>query len=170
MEKVKSNIKIFAGSKTDLTWTAGLTTLAVIAPALLAHTPQNQWITGTIVNAILFVATWKLGLVNAALIAIVPSSIALSRGLLIPPQVLLLPYIIISNMLLIATFLNFKKRLLSGVFIASLVKFTFLASATSLLFAGKLPATLIQMMQWPQLITALAGGFIAIMVIKKFQN
>ena len=61
----------------DIAWTFGFILAAVIFPALLAHTPQNQWITGTIVNAILFLAVWRVGLVNAAFVAALPSSIAL---------------------------------------------------------------------------------------------
>ncbi len=160
--------KIISVSKKDLLWTTGLMLTAIIAPAALAHTPQNQWVTGTVVNAVLFVAAWRLGIVNAAFIAILPSSIALMRGLLLPPQAMIIPFIIISNILLISTFVILKKKSLIGVVTASLLKFLFLAGTTSLLFAEKLPITLLQMMQWPQLITALAGGFIAIAFIKKF--
>lgn len=68
----------------DLAWTFAFTIAVVVFPALLAHTPHNQWITGTIVNAILFLAVWRVGLVNAALVGALPSSIALARGLLSP--------------------------------------------------------------------------------------
>mgnify|MGYP003993312053 CR=1 FL=1 len=162
--------KLFSTSSTDLLWTTGLTMAVVIAPALLAHTPQNQWITGTIVNASFFISAWKLGIVNALLIAIIPSSIALTRGLLLPPQVIIIPYIIISNAILISVFATFKKQLLTGVLLASFLKFAFIAGIVSLLFVGKLPTIVIQMMQWPQLITAVAGGFIAIIFIKQFSK
>lgn len=142
----------------DLVWTAALTLLAVVMPALLAHTPHNQWITGTIVNTLLFVAAWRLGIVNSVLIATLPSSIALSRGLLPAPMALLVPYIIFSNILLVLVFLLLKKNLSYGIIVSSLVKFGFLFGI-SLYFAPKLLGPLIVMMQWPQLITALAGGF-----------
>ncbi len=153
----------------DLMWTAALTLLAIAVPALLAHTPHNQWITGTIVNALLFVAVWRLGIANAILIAVLPSSIALSRGLLPVPMALLVPYIIFSNILLISVFSLLKKNLSYGIFISAFVKFGFLF-VISLYFAPKLLAPLVVMMQWPQLITALAGGFIAagiITILKK---
>lgn len=163
-------LKWISTSKNDLLWTTGLITIAVIAPSILAHTPQNQWITGTVVNAVFFISAWKLGIVNALFIAVLPSSIALLGGLLLPPQVMLIPYIIISNALLISTFSFMKKQLLAGMFLASFLKFVFLSGIISIFFAGKLPTAMIQMMQWPQLITALAGGFIAIALIKKFSK
>lgn len=163
-------LKLISLSKADLFWTVGLVVAAIAAPAIFAHTPQNQWITGTVVNAVLFVSAWRLGIINAILIGILPSSIALMQGLLLPPQAMIIPYIIVSNVILISIFAALKKQPLVGVFIASFFKFLFLAGITSLFFAGKLPAILLQMMQWPQLVTALAGGFIALALIKKLSK
>lgn len=148
----------------DTLWTVGFLIAAVIFPALLAHTPQNQWITGTIVNALLFLAVWRVGVVNAALIAALPSSIALMRGLLPAPMAILVPYIIISNLAMIFVFYAIKKYPFAGIISASLAKFIFLFVITS--FFIKLAAPFIVMMQWPQLVTALAGGLIAVGIIK----
>lgn len=148
----------------DALWTIGFVLAAVIFPALLAHTPHNQWITGTIVNAILFLAVWRLGIVNAILVAALPSSIALSRGLLSAPMAGLIPYIILSNIILIAVFYAIKKYPLLGIISASLAKFLFLFVITSLLI--KVAGPLLIMMQWPQLFTALAGGLIAVVIMK----
>ncbi len=162
--KIKTTVlsQPLVGYKTrDLVWTFGLVLAAVVAPALLAHTPNNQWITGTIVNAILFVAAWRLGVANAILIAVLPSSIALMRGLLPAPMAMLIPYVIISNIILMSAFWVLKKKLLLAVVVASLSKFAFLYLLT-LAFAGKLVTPLIVMLQWPQLFTAIAGGLLAI--------
>jgi hypothetical protein len=148
----------------DALWTIGFLVAAVIFPALLAHTPHNQWITGTVVNAIIFLAVWRVGIVNAMLIAALPSSIALSRGLLPAPMAILIPYIILSNVILIATFYALKKYPLAGIISASLVKFLFLFAITS--FFIKVASPLLAMMHWPQLFTALAGGLIAVGIIK----
>ncbi|MEA2006582.1 MAG: hypothetical protein U9O20_00260 [Patescibacteria group bacterium] len=161
---ISKSLPIIGLETKDLLWTTTLTLLAIIAPALLAHTPHNQWITGTIVNALLFIAAWRLGLANAILVAVLPSSVALMRGLLPAPMAILIPYIIFSNVLLILTFSFLKKNLTLGVSIASFVKFTFLFGV-SLYFAPKLLAPMIMMLQWSQLITALAGGFVAAMTI-----
>lgn len=158
----------------DLIWTLVFTLTAIIFPAFLAHTPHNQWITGTIVNALLFLAVWQVGFLNAALIAALPSSIALLRGLLPAPMAILIPYIILSNIILIAVFylfsriekLSFQIEIVSVV-TASFAKFIFLFTITS--YFIKIANPLLVMMQWPQLFTALAGGLIAIGVIKKFK-
>lgn len=147
----------------SLLWTGTLLALSIIAPALLAHTPQNQWVTGTVVNLILFAAALKLSPANALLIAVLPSSVALMRGLLPAPMATIIPFIIAANFALIIVFQLFikfqPKRLVLGVVISSLVKFG-LIFAVTLFFANILNSKLIIMLQWPQLITALAGGLI----------
>ncbi|MFA6285660.1 MAG: hypothetical protein WC643_04005 [Parcubacteria group bacterium] len=148
----------------DLVWTIGFIVSAVIVPAFLAHTAQNQWITGTIVNALLFLAVWRVGVVNAIFVAALPSSIALVRGLLPAPMAILIPYIILSNVILIAVFYAIKKYPLAGIISASLAKFLFLFAITSLFI--KVASPLLVMMQWSQLFTALAGGLIAVGIIK----
>lgn len=157
----------------SLFWTASLLVLSVISPAILAHTPQNQWITGTIVNLILFVAAFKIAPVNGLLVAALPSSIALTRGLLPAPMATIIPFIILSNFALIAVFQIFikfqPKQLITGVILASMAKFALLLSIT-LLFAEILNSKLIVMLQWPQLATALAGGLLfvgGLKVVKK---
>ena len=150
----------------DLAWTLAFIFTAIAFPALLAHTPQNQWITGTIVNAIIFLAVWRVGIVNATFVAALPSSIALVRGLLPAPMAILVPYIIVSNLVLILIFYFFKKHRLTGVIAASAAKFAFLFVITTLFIPISHP--LIGMLQWPQLATALAGGLITASIIKIF--
>ena len=130
----------------------------------MVNLPNNQWITGTIVNALLFIAAWRLGLANALFVAILPSSVALMRGLLPAPMAMLIPYIILSNILLILVFSFLKKNLILAVPVASFVKFALLFGV-SLYFAPKLLAPMMIMLQWSQLATALAGGFVAAMMI-----
>lgn len=158
------------GHKTsDLTWTVGLITTVIVAPAILAHTPANQIVTGTIVNSLLFIAAYRLPFVNALMIAILPSSVALLRGLLPAPMVMLIPYIIISNTVLISTFSVLKKTPFVGVLTASLAKFALLY--VSIWAIGQqFNAQLIAMFQWPQLITALLGGFVFLNLLKLFQQ
>lgn len=160
------------GTKTkDMAWTIGLVAVAVIAPALLAHTPQNQWITGTLVNAILFLAAYQIPFGNAFLIAAVPSSIALSRGLLPLPMAMLIPYIILSNTFLVIVFKWLNKKPLVGVLSASFIKFIFLYSLTLILTSHVgLNAKMLAMFSYPQLITALTGGFVFLGLIKLFKK
>ncbi len=153
----------------DLAWTVSLLTAIIIAPAILAHTPANQILTGTIVNALLFLAAYRLPLGNAITIAILPSSVALLRGLLPAPMATLIPFIIMSNIVLISTFSIFKKTPTLGVLGASFIKFSFLYSAIWII-GQKLNPQLIAMFQWPQLITALLGGFVFLSLLKFFQK
>jgi hypothetical protein len=171
MNKTKTIAKqqAWIGYKTsDLSWTIGLTTAIIIAPAILAHTPANQIVTGTLVNGLLFLAAYRLPLFNAFLIAILPSSVALLRGLLPAPMVLLIPYIILSNTILVSVFSFMKKTPRLGVFTASLLKFGFLYSIT-LVLTQQLNSPLIAMFQWPQLITALLGGVVFLIFKKVFK-
>jgi len=163
-ETIATTFPIAAYQTKDLLWTIGFFIAAVIFPALFAHTPQNQWITGTVVNALIFLAVWRIGAVNAVLIAFLPSSIALIRGLLPAPMAVLIPYIILSNIVLIAIFYALKKYPLAGIISASLAKFLFLFVIST--YFIKITGSLLVMTQWPQLLTALAGGLIAVGIIK----
>jgi hypothetical protein len=171
MNKIKTLAKqqTWIGYNTqDLAWTIGITVAIVISPAVLAHSSANQILTGTVVNALLFLAAYRMPLMNAFIIAALPSSIALMRGLLPAPMVMLIPYIIFSNIILISVFSFFKKLPLQGVVVASLAKFALLYSVIFFL-AQKLNNPLIAMFQWPQLITALLGGFTFLTLLKVFK-
>jgi hypothetical protein len=170
--KTMEKTKLISVTAKDVGWTISLTLAAIIAPALLAHTSSNQWITGTIVNMILFLASWRLGIANAVFVGALPSTIALLRGLLAAPMAPLIPYIIASNAILIIVFSLTKKKLFLGVISASLAKSAFLFLVTFLL-ASQIPSPLVIMLQTPQLITALAGGLLAIGIIsgtRKLRN
>jgi hypothetical protein len=140
----------------------------IVAPLILAHTPANQWITGTVVNALIFFACYRLGVVNASLIAILPSFIAAVRGLLPAPLLIMIPYIILANLTLILSFSLIKlKSNLIRVALAAFLKFLLLFSVITFLI--KLPEPMASMMSWPQFITALAGGLIFVLSLKGFQ-
>ena len=147
-------------------WTGFYTLLAVSAPLLFAHFPQNQLFTGTVVNAALFGATWQVGWLGAFWVAVLPSSAALLKGTLPLPMAVLLPFIIFSNLLLVSDFHLFPKKNLLAIFSSAGLKFIFLFSA-ALLFAGKIPAIFLSMLSWPQLVTALSGGLLVWLIKRK---
>lgn len=145
-----------------------LTTIAVGAPLL-----QNQFITGSLVNATLFVAASVLNIQGAALICLLPSLIAISVGTLPSALSPLLFDIMIGNILLVTTFITLKNlNYWLRIVAASVVKFIFLFSISSLLinelFPEKLASNFLIMMSWPQLITALIGGSLAYFITKKY--
>jgi len=144
-----------------------LLSVATLLPAFI----HLQYITGPIVNAILFISAALLGVEAAILIGLIPSLVALSMGLL--PAVLapMVPFIMVSNTIMIIIFAYFwQKNFWSGMIMASLLKFAFLFSASSLvinlLLKKEIAAQVAAMMSWPQLLTALTGGLIALAFLK----
>ena len=155
---------------------AGLASVAILLPYVL----HIQWITGPIVNAVLILTLLKFGFRNAVAIAVVPSLMALSGGLL--PAILapVVPFIMIGNMILILCvdwcYNNFKdktKGYWSGVILGASLKFLFLFLSVNiisgLLIKQELAIKVAQMMSWPQLYTAVIGGVIAWGVWKKIK-
>ena len=155
---------------------AGLASVAILLPYVL----HIQWITGPIVNAVLILTLLKFGFRNAVAIAVVPSLMALSGGLL--PAILapVVPFIMIGNMILILCVdwccNNFKdktKGYWSGVILGASLKFLFLFLSVNiisgLLIKQELAIKVAQMMSWPQLYTAVIGGVIAWGVWKKIK-
>lgn len=144
--------------------------IAVLAPLL-----KQQFITGLIVNAVLFISVMLLGNQGAILVGLVPSLIALSAGLL--PIVLapMIPFIMLGNTILIITFDYFKKKSYwLGIIIASFLKFLFLFLASSvvanLIIKKEIASKVAVMMSWPQLLTALTGGVIAYLFLKTIKK
>jgi len=143
----------------------------VAAPILF----KQQFISGTIVNASLIVGVYLLGSRDGLLIGIIPSSFALATGLLPAALAPMIPFIIISNAILVLTFTYLQKfNLWAGIIIGSVLKFIFLCATStiviSLLFNSQIAPVVAQMMSWPQLVTALCGGIVAFWTIKVIRN
>lgn len=139
--------------------------LAVLAPYF-----GNQLLTGTIVNALLFIAVVLVGLEYAFFLCLIPSLISLYTGFLSMVMAPIVPFIIISNGLLIFVFAKLKNR---GFWFAAIpaafIKFIFIFSAAFLLansFLQGMAKNLIFMFSWPQLATALAGAAISYILLK----
>jgi len=142
--------------------------VAIVAVAPLV---KQQFIVGPIVNAVLFISAATLGTASAIMIGLIPSVISISVGLL--PAVLapVIPFIMISNAVLVSVFAILKKRnFFLGVIVASIVKYLFLYATSSvvigLLLKKAVASQVAQMMSWPQLVTALVGGLIAFLFLK----
>ncbi|MBD3250314.1 MAG: hypothetical protein GF381_01975 [Candidatus Pacebacteria bacterium] len=150
----------------------GLLGLSFLIPAII----HQQAVTGPIINAILLFAGQFLNPSSAMLIGMLPSTVALSRGLLPLPLAPMVPFIIMANSLYIYIFSRVMSRDLkwatrfpvkfgAAVVLASLAKFGLLYSSSNLVLNQLLPTKLVpqvsQMMSWPQLATALVGGLIA---------
>ncbi len=135
-----------------------------------------QWLTGPIINAILILTLFLVGIRSAIVVCLVPSLMALSGGLL--PAVLapVVPFIMISNVIFILSidwfYNNFSelKGYWMGIVIGALFKFLFLFASVgyigNLLIKKELTMKIAQMMSWPQFATAVIGGMLAFIFLK----
>jgi len=132
---------------------------------------HNQLATGPIVNAVLFISAVILGLEKTLFICLIPSVIAMSVGLLPPVLAPMVPFIMISNVLMVFVFFYTKKiNYWIAMISASFAKFIFLYissfAVVNLVVKKELATAIINMMSWPQLFTALAGGVLAFFFLK----
>ncbi len=128
-----------------------------------------QFITGPLVNTVLYLAAMIVGWQGGMLIGVLTPVIASIRGILPPPLTPLIPFIALGNSILVILFFWLKaKNRIVAIVIASVVKFLLLVSAVKLLV--QVPPVIANMMSMPQLITALAGGAIALVIIHFFKK
>ncbi|MFH5835317.1 ECF transporter S component [Proteiniclasticum sp. C24MP] len=150
-----------------------LLTLVVIIQILGKNIPQiNQFFVGPMVNAMLLLTVYFSGVKWAILVGLLTPVLAFFTNVLAPPMAPFIPFIAAGNLLYVMVFSLFRNRKnldIIGVLSAGITKFLFLyISATELirLFALGIPEPVREKlaitMGLPQLITALAGGGIAI--------
>ena len=165
---VKTNILINADVKTIVSFLF-LAGLSILIPAFF----HIQFITGSIVNAILFLSVILIGRSNALLIGMIPSIIALSFGLLPVLLAPMVPFIMLSNAILIMVFSLLKKNYWLGVLMASTAKFLFLYFSCSiimdLILKKELALKISQILGWTQFATAILGGIIAFLILKNLK-
>ncbi len=133
-----------------------------------------QAITGPLVNAVLFLATFLFGIKIALWFAIFPSIIALFVGMFPIFMAPMIPVIIMGNVVLVIVFNAFKDNFWKSVFLASISKYLVL-SVFSFLFINYLiksnvPSAVSMMFTWPQLLTAIMGGIIAYIVLNLIRS
>jgi hypothetical protein len=170
MEKIEVLDRAEANVKSGV-WAAFV--VAVILPFFIHY----QFLTGPFINAMLIVVTIVLGLRYGLLLSVVPSLMALAGGLLLPVMAPVVPFIIISNMMLVWLvdyFFNQDKKqsngFIKGVVIGSLAKsfFLMLASLSVLGLLGNPKAIKLAVSAFGsvQLGTALLGGLLAYFFLK----
>lgn len=153
-----------------LTRTAVLIALLV---ALQAATRPlaNQFITGSCVNLVLAVAAMLCGVWSGVIVAVVSPFFAYLFG--IAPQIWLAPAIACGNAAYVVVIALLGKKLegvkggVAGVIAAAVCKFLvlYLVVVQLLIPLGNLPAPVAAQFSWPQLVTALIGGFIALAIV-----
>lgn len=136
--------------------------VVLLSVSILAPFIHSQIITGSIVNALLFISVLTVGLNGALLLCLIPSIFALLAGTLSPAFSPLIPFIIVANILLVVSFSYLKKRnYWVGVISASLLKFLFL-----LVTSASILKIINPIFSWLQLLTALIGGVLAYFLLK----
>lgn len=156
----------------SIVWFIALLSIVLIVP----HYVHNQFVTGSIVNAVLFLAVVELGVGNAIMIGLLPSVVALISGLLPLPLAPMVPFIMISNAIMMLSFANLRKiNYWAGILGGTLFKYAFLFLTSTIVvnlitnekIATKASST---MMAYPQIITAIIGGVIAFGIFKVFRK
>lgn len=133
---------------------------------------QPQLVTGTIVNALLFVSAEKLKKSYIYPILILPSLGAVTHGVLFGPQtyflIYFLPFIWLGNYLQVNVFSFTKKQNYTvRVGAAAFAKYLFLFAVASLYYQAHIvPKVFITSMGTLQLITACLGGLLAYFILQ----
>ncbi len=156
--------------KNSQSWLLWLTRTAVLLALTLAvqFLGLPQWFTGPLVNAFLLLASSLVGMGSGVVIGLLTPWIALLRGILPPPLAPVVPFIMLGNALLVIIFslITRKKEVpwlnVLALVLAAFGKYLLLSQAVRYLV--EVPPRVAQAMQIPQLLTALAGGAIALLV------
>lgn len=139
--------------------------LAVVAPYF-----GNQLVTGSVVNALLFISVFTIGVESAFMLCLIPSLISIYTGLLPLALAPMIPFIMTGNALLVLVFSKFgKSNFWAGAIPAAFVKFIFIYGVGTLLANSVLhgiASKVALMISWPQLVTALSGACLAFMFLK----
>ena len=164
------NVKFIARTAIMLALTILFQTLGRFIPL----GANSQFVVGPLVNACLLIAVAAAGIWSGVVIALATPFGAILTGAAIPLP--FAPFIAIGNLILVLSFfLLMKKTKIGGIVAGSILKFGFLlASVNFFAWAVKIPekkaAAMLLAFSWPQLVTALTGGIIALIVIKGLEK
>lgn len=131
----------------------------------------NQFVTGSCVNLVLAVAATLCGVWSGVIVAVVSPFFAYLFG--ISPQLWLAPAIACGNAAFVVLLALPGKKPdgvrggALGVVAAAACKFVvlYLIVVRLLIPMGNLPAPVAAQFSWPQLVTALIGGFLALAIV-----
>ena len=157
--------------------------MAIIFQAIGRTVPQiSQFFVGPAVNAILILTTCICGIWWGIAVGTLTPLLAWLLGQLPPPFGPFIPFIMIGNIIFITLFWISSKYIKKagnyiGIIIGAIVKYLFLyLSASKLIGAfnlnipAKVASKLVKAMGIPQLITALIGGAVALIILKLLKN
>lgn len=157
--------------------TKTLTRTAILLALLIALQAAtrplgNQLVTGSCVNFVLAVAAMFCGVGSGVTVAVLSPFFAYFLG--ISPQLWLAPAIACGNAVYALIIACFDKKLVAFVriIVAAVSKFLvlYLLVVRLLIPVGELPPPVAVQFSWPQLVTALMGGFLALGVLSLLQK
>lgn len=169
----------------NIRWITETAIMLALLVALQALTKGfGQFVTGSCVNAILAITALVGGLASGITVALISPVLAFLLG--IAPQILTVPAIMVGNTVYVVLLYllvgkdakNLVRRIVAWV-VAAAAKFAALyaivvwlicgALAPSLMAAGTLKEPMLQALpatfSWPQLVTALIGGAVALLIV-----
>jgi hypothetical protein len=160
----------------SIEWTSlGRLVLLMATGLLITNLGLPQYVTGPLVNALLILTVLWSGVSQALFVGMVTPMGAALSGVLPLPLWIMIPFIALGNAVLVTCFGGLRRtNRWVALTVAAVAKFAVLylavtvlvAHPLSLVIAGKaqavvVPSAIVNMMTWPQLLTALAGGAIA---------
>ena len=136
----------------------------------------NQFVTGSCVNLVLAVAAMLCGVWSGVIVAVVSPFFAYLFG--IAPQIWLAPAIACGNAVYVVFIALLGKKLdglkggAIGVAAAAVCKFVvlYLVVVRLMIPLGNLPAPVAVQFSWPQLVTALIGGCLALLIVPQLKK
>lgn len=139
------------------------TTALLLALALAVQQMKIQWLTGPGINAILILATGYISVLSGIIIGIFTPLLALTMGIM--PFAPAIPFIMIGNASLCIGYAWAKKiNPMVGVVTGAILKFALLTLAVKYIIDA--PPPVAAALGFPQLVTALIGGLIAIVILR----
>lgn len=131
---------------------------------------MGQYVTGTGINAVLVTAVGTCGLPWASVIGFMTPVMAVLLGIQPIVTMVLVPFIIASNILYAALFHVLRRKSdYLGVSAAAFAKFILLYTAANMIIT-KLPPPVKLAFSIPQLVTGLSGGILAIVIMKALKK
>lgn len=159
-----------------ITRTAILIALTVVIQMIGRFLPpsSNVFVVGPLVNACLIVATAFVGLWSGIIIAVLSpfTSLINNHAAIAPILFLFSPFIAIGNAVLVAAYYALKKKnQIAALIVGAVLKFAFLLGAMKIFASVRVvPAPVIALFGNIQLITALLGGAVALVLIKALEK
>ena len=127
-----------------------------------------QFVTGPVINALLFFAAATIGPVSAVLIGLLTPVIAFAFGIM--PLAPAIPVIMLGNAVLGLVFGFFIQKPYAGVALAAVAKYGVMWLGVyyllPLLLKINLPPKIVATLTTPQLFTALGGGVLALIILE----